>query len=31
MINSYVNGKLAGSGMALWEVRRLLVARKQLP
>src|SRR5216684_2631304 len=26
MINSYVNGKLAGSGMALWEARRLLAA-----
>src|SRR5579864_1351022 len=26
MLNSYVNGKLAGSGMALWEARRLLAA-----
>ncbi|HLN04468.1 MAG TPA: IlvD/Edd family dehydratase [Bryobacteraceae bacterium] len=26
MINSYINGKLAGSGMALWEARRLLAA-----
>lgn len=26
MINSSVNGKLAGSGMALWEARRLLAA-----
>ena len=26
MINSYYNGKLAGSGMALWEARRLLAA-----
>jgi len=28
MINSYVNGKLAGSGVALWESRRLLAAGK---
>src|SRR5277367_2088683 len=28
MLNSYVNGKLAGSGMALWESRRLLAAGK---
>jgi dihydroxy-acid dehydratase len=27
MINSYINGKLAGSGVALWEARRLLAAR----
>ena len=26
MLNSYVNGKLAGSGMALWESRRLYAA-----
>ena len=26
MIDSYVNGKLAGSGMALWEARRQLAA-----
>src|ERR1700677_293163 len=26
MINSYVDGKLAGSGVALWEARRLLAA-----
>ena len=26
MLNSYVNGKLAGSGMALWESRRQLAA-----
>jgi dihydroxy-acid dehydratase len=26
MINSYINGKLAGSGMALWDARRLLAA-----
>src|SRR5579863_2264298 len=26
MLNSYINGKLAGSGMALWEARRLLAA-----
>jgi dihydroxy-acid dehydratase len=26
MINSYINGKLAGSGVALWEARRLLAA-----
>src|SRR5712692_1415619 len=26
MINSYFKGKLAGSGMALWEARRLLAA-----
>ncbi|HEY2018241.1 MAG TPA: IlvD/Edd family dehydratase [Bryobacteraceae bacterium] len=26
MLDSYVNGKLAGSGMALWEARRLLAA-----
>jgi dihydroxy-acid dehydratase len=26
MINSYINGKLAGSGIALWEARRLLAA-----
>src|ERR1700688_3389412 len=24
MINSYINGKLAGSGVALWQARRLL-------
>jgi dihydroxy-acid dehydratase len=28
MLNSYINGKLAGSGMALWESRRLLAAGK---
>src|SRR5271165_1611130 len=28
MLNSYVNGKLAGSGVALWESRRLLAAGK---
>src|SRR5271170_239169 len=26
MVNSYVDGKLAGSGVALWEARRLLAA-----
>src|SRR5258708_24479520 len=26
MINSYINGKLAGSGMALWQARRQLAA-----
>ncbi len=26
MINSYIDGKLAGSGVALWEARRLLAA-----
>jgi dihydroxy-acid dehydratase len=28
MINSYYKGKLAGSGMALWEARRLLAEEK---
>src|SRR5881409_530814 len=28
MINSYYKGKLAGSGMALWEARRLLAENK---
>src|SRR5690242_20301061 len=28
MIDSYVNGKLAGSGMALWEARRLRAANQ---
>ena len=28
MIDSYVNGKLAGSGMALWEARRQVAAGK---
>jgi dihydroxy-acid dehydratase len=28
MIDSYYKGKLAGSGMALWEARRLLAANK---
>ena len=28
MINSYYNGKLAGSGMALWEARRLIAEGK---
>ena len=28
MIDSYYNGKLAGSGMALWEARRQLAAGK---
>jgi dihydroxy-acid dehydratase len=26
MINSYINGKLAGSGMAFWEARRLVAS-----
>jgi dihydroxy-acid dehydratase len=26
MLDSYINGKLAGTGMALWEARRLLAA-----
>jgi dihydroxy-acid dehydratase len=28
MLNSYYNGRLAGSGMALWEARRLLAENK---
>jgi dihydroxy-acid dehydratase len=28
MLNSYYNGQLAGSGMALWEARRLLAENK---
>ncbi len=28
MLDGYLNGKLAGSGMALWEARRLLAAGK---
>ena len=30
MIDSYFNGKLAGSGMALWEARRQLAAGEYL-